>query len=147
MTETPRANWIDRNTILAVLQTIQWSGWKWEKYCFDKSDGDRCCPICNATYYHPNTENEHLVTKHKDNCALKLLIRQLQMETTMPKDWRPPIGTRVLLLNHRFYPNRTGVVIRHDIWLGKQAVVVKLDSGETPGVTSPEQFEVLEEWI
>lgn len=64
----------------------------------------------------------------------------------MPKDWRPPVGTRVLLLKHPFCSNRTGTVIRHDTWLGKQAMAVKLDSGETPGVTSPEQFKVLEEW-
>ena len=63
------------------------------------------------------------------------------------KDWRPPIGTRVLLVNHQFFPNRRGTVIRHDEWLGSYAMAVELDSGETPGVMNPEQFKVIGEWI
>ena len=62
------------NEILSVLKTVEWSGWKWEKYKYDKSQAERCCPVCNGTWYHPNESNEYLVTKHADGCGLAEMI-------------------------------------------------------------------------
>lgn len=67
----------------------------------------------------------------------------------MPKDnkehdWRPPVGTRVLITHHPYYSGRAGVIMRHDRWLGRPAVAVKLDTGETPGVMEPEQIQVID---
>lgn len=59
-------------------------------------------------------------------------------------DWRPEIGARVLLTDkHPYYGGRTGTVTRREKWMGVPAIAVKLDTGETPGVTRPEQIKVL----
>ena len=60
------------------------------------------------------------------------------------KDWRPPVGSRILLTGHKFYPGHTGTVLRHETFLGHPSMAVTLDNGVQPGVRSPAEFRLLE---
>lgn len=65
---------------------------------------------------------------------------------TTKTDWRPKIGTKVLILKHRFTPNRTGTVHAHEEWMGLKTISVKLDgTNQRVGVINPAQIKVLDD--
>ncbi len=62
----------------------------------------------------------------------------------MTKDWRPPVGARILLVKHAFWSGHTGTVLRHETFLREPSMVVELDSGEQVGATHSTKFKLLE---
>jgi len=63
------------------------------------------------------------------------------------KDWRPPVGTRVLIIDHGSWKNRTGVIDAHEKWMGMITLSVKIDGeggGHRAGITAPNQIRILE---
>ena len=61
-------------------------------------------------------------------------------------DWRPPVGTKVLIVKHKFAANRTGVVDAHETWMSLKTISVTLDStNQRVGVTDLAQIKVLDD--
>ncbi len=58
------------------------------------------------------------------------------------KDWRPPVGTRVLIRGDRAWSGQSGVIERHEDFFGG-SLVVKLDNGMKSGVTRPNEIKIL----
>lgn len=59
-------------------------------------------------------------------------------------DWRPAVGTRVLIVGKHPASGHVGKVTAHEEWMGKLSIAVECDSGLRPGVSNPANIKVLE---
>lgn len=72
------------------------------------------------------------------------------IETKSQKDdWRPPVGTRVEIVEHGTWKGFTGVVDAHEKWMSMITLSVKIDGAEDnhhrAGITAPNQIRILED--
>lgn len=60
-------------------------------------------------------------------------------------DWRPPIGTRVLIKKHSAHGGKAGTVVKYGKWMGLKTLEVEIDGmqGQRAGITDPEQIMVI----
>ena len=66
----------------------------------------------------------------------------LEASTEIEKDWRPFVGTRVMIKGDRPWSGYSGIVVEHTSYFGK-SLIVRLDNGQRLGVTSPDEIEIV----
>ena len=67
-----------------------------------------------------------------------------QLAFSGDEDWRPAVGTRVLIVGKHPASGHAGTVTRREEWMGKLSIAVDCDSGLRPGVTNPANIKVLD---
>ena len=61
-------------------------------------------------------------------------------------DWRPAVGTRVLITGKHPHSGKTGTVYMHErTFFGADGMRVRCDDGSNAGVTKPENIQVLDD--
>ena len=58
-------------------------------------------------------------------------------------EWRPPLGTRIKILQHKDWAGHDATVTIHKTWMSIKTMDVEVDKmGAIAGITGPDQFEV-----
>ena len=60
-------------------------------------------------------------------------------------EWRPPLGTRIRILQHKDWAGHEATVTLHKKWMSMKTMDVEVDNiGAIAGITAPDQFEVVD---
>lgn len=60
-------------------------------------------------------------------------------------EWRPPLGTRIRILQHKDWAGHEATVTLHKKWMSMKTMDVEVDNiGTIAGITAPDQFEVVD---